>query len=77
MADQVQDLELDRFTSTKPHFGVPVIDLRNAARVFVHGCLAAPGTDIFLSPDKASAAQLALEANNLSQAAVPVAKTIK
>jgi polygalacturonase len=74
LADKVQDLELDRFTTTKPHPKVPVIDLRNAVRVFVHGCLAAPGTDVFLSPDESSAAQLTLEANSLSQAAVPVAK---
>jgi polygalacturonase len=77
LAENVQDLELDHFTTTKPHPKVPVIEVRNAARIFVHGCVAAPGTDTFISADEASATQLTLEANSLSQAAVPVAKSIR
>lgn len=74
LTERAQDIDVEGFTTTAPHPEVPVIELRKTARMFVHGCVAAPGTDTFLSPDDASAPQLTLEGNSLSQASVPVAK---
>lgn len=73
-AERVQDLELNHFTTTKPHPKTPVIDISNGTRIFAHGCVAAPGTETFLSLDETTASQLTLEANSLSQAKTAVVK---
>lgn len=73
--EKTQGLEVDGFTTTQPHLKTPVIELRSAERVFVHDCLAAPGTDIFLQPDDIAPGQIVMDANDLLQAVVPVSKT--
>jgi hypothetical protein len=67
-------LEIDGVKTTKPHAGVPVIQLDEVKNVFVHDCLAAPGTETFLRVNEDSADNVTLEGNNLKQAKTAVEK---
>src|SRR5271154_6341929 len=48
-------LELDGVKTTNPHDGTPVVQLDHVKDVFIHGCVAAPGTETFLRMDESSA----------------------
>jgi polygalacturonase len=67
-------LELDGVRTTKPHAGTPVIQLGQVKDVFVHGCVATPGTETFLRMNESSAAEVNLDGNNLKQAKTAVEK---
>jgi polygalacturonase len=73
-ASATDGLEIDGVKTTKPHAGVPVIQLDKVKNVFVHDCVAAPGTETFLRVDESSADSVTLEGNNLKQAKTAVEK---
>ncbi len=68
VADKTADLELDGFKCLKPPPKTPVVDLLGVKRVFIHGCTAAPGTDVFLRVPEQIAGEVALEGNNFKAA---------
>jgi hypothetical protein len=67
-------LELDGVKTTNPHAGTPVIQLGQVKNVFVHGCVATPGTETFLRMNEASVDDVTLGDNNLKQAKTAVEK---
>jgi polygalacturonase len=73
-ATGVDGLELDGVKTTNPHNGVPVVQLGAVKNVFVHGCVATPGTETFLRMNEASADDVTLGDNNLKQAETAVEK---
>jgi polygalacturonase len=73
-ANTTGGLELDAVKTAKPHPGTPVIELGKVQNVFVHGCVAAPGTETFLRVSESSAAEVVMEGNQLNQAKTPMQK---
>jgi hypothetical protein len=65
-----------KLTASKPqpHADAPVIDLDHVQRVFIHGCVAGPGTETFLRVSESSAAEVVMEGNQLKQAKTPLHK---
>lgn len=68
LADKAAGVELDGFKTLKPHAKTPVVELRDVKQVFVHGCSATAGTDIFLRVPEKSAGEVVLEGNSLGAA---------
>jgi len=73
-ATGVDGLELDGVKTTNPHDGTPVVQLGEVKNVYVHGCVATPGTETFLRMNEASANDVTLGDNNLKQAKTAVEK---
>jgi len=73
-ASGTDGLEIDGVTTAKPHTATPVIQLDKVKNVFVHNCIAAPGTETFVRVDENSASDVTLDGNNLKQARVAVEK---
>jgi polygalacturonase len=73
-ANTTDGLELDAVKTAKPHAGTPVIELGQVKNVFVHGCVAAPGTETFLRVSESSAAEVTMEGNQFKQAKTPMQK---
>ncbi len=73
-ATGVDGLELDGVKTTNPHDGTPVVQLGDVKNVFVHGCVAMPGTETFLRMNEASADDVTLGDNNLKLAKTAVEK---
>ncbi len=71
-ATDADGLELDGVKTLKPHDGTPVIQLGQVKGVFIHGCVATPGTETFLRMNEASADEVTLGDNNLKQAKTAV-----
>jgi polygalacturonase len=67
-------LELDGIKTTNPHTGTPVIQLGLVKNVFIHDCVATPGTGTFLRMDESSADEVTLDDNNLKKAKTAVEK---
>jgi polygalacturonase len=67
-------LVLDDVKTTKPHDGTPVVQLGQVKNVYVHGCVATPGTETFLRMNAASADDVTLGDNNLKLAKTAVEK---
>ncbi|HVM59952.1 MAG TPA: glycoside hydrolase family 28 protein [Verrucomicrobiae bacterium] len=67
-------LELDGVTTAKPHEGTPVVQLGEVKNVFVHGCVATPGTETFLRMNESSADDVTVDGNDLKQAKTAVEK---
>jgi polygalacturonase len=67
-------LELDGVKTTNPHAGTPVVQLGQVKNVFIHGCVATPGTETFLRMNEASADDVTLGDNNLKLARTVVEK---
>ena len=67
-------LELDGVKTTNPHAGTPVIQLGQVKNVFIHGCVATPGTETFLRMNESSVDDVTLGDNNLKQAKTAVEK---
>jgi polygalacturonase len=67
-------LELDGVKTTNPHDGTPVVQLGQVKNVFIHGCVATPGTETFLRMNEASADDVTLGDNNLKLARTAVEK---
>lgn len=73
-ATGVDGLELDGVKTTKPHDGAPVVKLDQVKNVYVHGCVATPGTETFLRMNAASADDVTLGDNNFKLARTAVEK---
>jgi hypothetical protein len=73
-ATGTNELELDGVKTTNPHDGTPVIQLGPVKNVFVHDCVATPGTGTFLRMDESSADDVTLDDNNLKLAKTAVEK---
>lgn len=74
LASRAVALELNDFKNLKPQSKTPVVDLRDVKEVFIHGCVAAPGTPIFVRVLEKSADELVLGANNFKTAAQTVVR---
>jgi polygalacturonase len=74
VASTTDGLEIDGVSTTKPHAETPVVQLDQVKNVFVHGCVAAPGTETFLRATENSAGEVTLDGNNLKQAKTAVEK---
>lgn len=74
LADKTSGLELNGFKSLHPLPKTPVVELRDVRQVFLHGCVAAPGTHIFVRVPEMSADELVLGANNFKTAAQAVVR---
>jgi hypothetical protein len=72
IATTTDGLEIDGVSTTKPHAGTPVVQLDQVKSVFVHGCVAAPGTETFLRVTENSAGEVRLDGNNLKPAKTAV-----
>ena len=73
-ASNTTGLEIDGVKTAQPHADAPVIDLDHVQRVFIHGCVAGPGTETFLRVSESSAAEVVMEGNQLKQAKTPLHK---
>jgi polygalacturonase len=73
-ATDADGLELDGVKTTNPHVGTPAIQLGQVKNVYVHGCVATPGTETFLRMSEASAGEVTLGDNNLKLAKTAVEK---
>jgi polygalacturonase len=67
-AENVVNLDLHRVGTTKPHTNVPLIDLINTEKVFIHGSNAMEGTDIFVNVKGEKSKEIILKNNNLKHA---------
>jgi polygalacturonase len=56
-----------------PHPQTPVVDLADVQRVFLQGCAAAAGTDVFAQVRGVTSARVVVVGNDLSGARVPIA----
>ena len=68
VADKTIGLDLSGFTMLKPLAKTPVIDLFDVQQVFIHGCIAPPGTTAFVRVQEKFATELTLEGNNFKAA---------
>jgi hypothetical protein len=73
-ATATDGLELDGVKTASPHSGTPAIQLGQVKNVFVHDCVATPGTGTFLRMDESSADEVTLDDNNLKLAKTAVEK---
>jgi polygalacturonase len=67
------DVEISATTSRTPPSDAPVIELRDVAGAFVHGCQAAAGTGVFLQVAGEATSAIVLRGNHLARAAQPIA----
>jgi polygalacturonase len=75
IGENMQDLEIEGFRTLTPHEDCAVIDLKNAAGVYVHGCGAISGTATFLSLRGETTRGILMQANDLRNASSPVKTT--
>ncbi len=47
-AEGVRNLDVQRLTAPRPRVGIPVMQFTDVSDAWVHGCTAAPGTDVFV-----------------------------
>ncbi|SDM10482.1 Pectate lyase superfamily protein [Catalinimonas alkaloidigena] len=73
-AQNVQHLEIDGFKTLEPHAGVPLMQLKDAQDVYVHGCFPVEGTDTFLQLDGSKTEGVVVEGNNLRHVKTAVRK---
>jgi polygalacturonase len=71
--ERVENLDLFDLGTQSPHPATAVIDLTAVQNTYLHGCLAAPGTDVFARIVGVPAGEVALDGNNLSRAKIPIA----
>ncbi len=69
LAENVRNLELRRLIDAAPQTGIPSVQLTNTQDVWIHGCKAVAGTDVFLGQVGDENRNVVLEENELSQAA--------
>jgi polygalacturonase len=70
--DRVEALELDGLGTLEPQAGLPVLDLRNCGRVWLHSSHAAQGTSVFIRQQGGTPGSLQLTDNELSAAKIGV-----
>lgn len=69
MAEKVSNLEVRRLIAAMPQVGIPALQLTETRDVWVHGCRAAAGTDVFLGLVGDGNLNTVLQENELSRAA--------
>lgn len=74
LADKTEGLELDALRISGTDASVPVIDLRDIKRVFVHGCSGPPGKSGILRVLENKVSELTLEGNNFGPASEAVVR---
>jgi hypothetical protein len=67
-ATNVQRLELDGVSTTKPIAGKPVLQLTDVQDAWIHGCWPVAGTDLFLQVKGAACKNVIISHNELSNA---------
>jgi len=72
LGENLQGLEIEGFQTLTPHMDSPVIDLKNVADAFVHGCRATTGTGAFLGLRGEKCRDILLQGNDLRGASSPV-----
>jgi polygalacturonase len=72
IGENITGLELGGFKTLAPHEDTAVVDLKNVADVYIHGCRATPGTATFLQLKGEKTADILLQGNDLRAAATPV-----
>ena len=68
IGENIAGLEIEGFETHAPHKDCAVVDLKNASDVFLHGCRAAAGTQVFLRLQGENTRGILLQANDLSRA---------
>src|SRR5262249_45212773 len=71
-AELTENLSLFGVSTHAPHPDTPVIELTNLKQAYVHGCLTAPGTDVFLRVKGPSSQGIVVEGNDLLGAKNPM-----
>jgi polygalacturonase len=74
--ERVNGLELEGVGTEAPQAGLPVLDLRNCGRVWLHSSHAAQGTSVFIQEDGGAPGSLRLTDNDLTAAKVAVYPSI-
>jgi len=74
--EQVNGLELEGVGTQSPQAGLPVLDLRNCGRVWLHSSHAAQGTSVFIQENGGEPGSLRLTDNDLTAAKVAVYPSI-
>jgi rhamnogalacturonyl hydrolase YesR len=72
-AARVSGLSLTGVSTGAPHPRTPVLELAEVAGAFVHGCMAAPGTDLFVQVRGAGSSRIVVDGNDLVDVRTPVA----
>jgi hypothetical protein len=57
-------IELDGVKTLQPVAGKPLISIKKATDVFVHGCNPVKGTDVFMQVDSVDASEIVIKDNN-------------
>ena len=63
-----RDVAIEGFKTRQPHEDAPAISLNEVERAFIHGCVAAPGANVFLRLSGEKTREIVLGDNNLSAA---------
>jgi polygalacturonase len=74
--EQVNGLELEGVGTQSPQAGLPVLDLRNCGKVWLHSSHATQGTSVFIQQNGGEPGSLRLTDNDLSAAKVAVYPSI-
>jgi len=67
ICENIAGLEIEGFQTLAPHDGA-VVDLKNVADAFIHGCRAVPGTQTFLQVRGEKSRDILLQGNDLRKA---------
>lgn len=71
ICENVTGLEIEGFQTLAPRDGA-VVDLKNVSDAFIHGCRAAPGTQIFLQVRGEKSRGILLQGNDFRQASAAI-----
>jgi polygalacturonase len=72
IGENLQDVEIEGFRTLTPHEGSAVIDLKNVAGGYVHGCSTSSGAGVFLGLRGENTRGILMQSNDLRNAASPV-----
>jgi len=72
IGENLQDVQIEGFRTLTPHEGSVVIDLKNAAGGYVHGCSTSSGAGVFLGLRGENTRGILMQSNDLRNAASPV-----
>lgn len=75
IGENLQDVEIEGFRTLTPHVDCAIIDLKNAAGAYIHGCGTVSGAGTFLGLKGESTRDILMQGNDLRNAASPVKTT--
>ncbi|MEN6426473.1 MAG: glycoside hydrolase family 28 protein [Phycisphaerales bacterium] len=75
LCENLQGLEIEGLQTLTPHTGSSVIDLKNVADAYIHGCRTMTGTDVFLALRGENCRDILLQGNDLRGVSSPVNTT--